>query len=91
MRQISCHISATTAHLFTALEGALEEDIEKESPTLGRSAVYRKSSRIARLPPYLPVLFVRFAYRKDTEKRAKVRAILAQFWRNSGAISAQFF
>jgi ubiquitin carboxyl-terminal hydrolase 14 len=72
MRQISCHISATTAHLFTALEGALEEDIEKESPTLGRSAVYRKSSRIARLPPYLPVLFVRFAYRKDTEKRAKI-------------------
>ena len=87
MRQISCHISATTAHLFTALEGALEEDIEKESPTLGRSAVYRKSSRIARLPPYLPVLFVRFAYRKDTEKRAKVRAIR----RNSGAILAQFW
>tara|TARA_B100000795_G_scaffold255472_1_gene227150 strand:- start:213 stop:317 length:105 start_codon:yes stop_codon:yes gene_type:complete len=28
--------------------------------------------QLARLPPYLAVQFVRFAYRQDTNKRAKI-------------------
>ena len=39
---------------------------------LGREAQFSKKSRIARLPPYLAVQFVRFAWRKDTAKRAKI-------------------
>lgn len=38
----------------------------------GRVAQYTKKSKIARLPPYLAVNFVRFAWRKDTNKRAKI-------------------
>ena len=38
----------------------LEGTIEKHSPSLGRDAQYKKISRIARLPAYLTVQFVRF-------------------------------
>ena len=38
----------------------LEGTIEKHSPSLGRDAQYKKVSRVARLPAYLTVQFVRF-------------------------------
>ena len=60
------------AHLFTAVEASLSESIEKHSAALGREALFDKTEQIARLPPYLAVNFVRFQYRKDTEKRAKI-------------------
>ena len=34
--------------------------MEKTSPTLGRNAQYKKSSRLSRLPGYLTVQLVRF-------------------------------
>jgi len=71
-RCIQCHISDKTAHLFTALEVNLDEVITKGSEALGRDADFSKKSKIARLPPVLAVQFVRFAYRKDTQKRAKI-------------------
>lgn len=72
LRKIGCHISDKTAHLYTALEVNLDEVIEKNSPVLGVEARYAKKSKLARLPPCLTVQFVRFAYRKDTNKRAKI-------------------
>lgn len=72
LRRLSCHLKPGTAHLYNAIEGSLEESIEKHSPTLGREASYKKVSRIARLPPYLSVQFVRFAWRADSQKRCKV-------------------
>ena len=71
-RKIACHISEKTAHLYTALEVNLDQVIEKNSPALGREAQFSKKSKIARLPPCLAVQFVRFAWRKDTAKRAKI-------------------
>jgi len=71
-RTIQCYISDKTAHLYSAVETSLEEHVEKASATLGRDAQYERKSRIARLPPYLAVQFVRFDYRKDTGKRAKI-------------------
>ena len=71
-RKIGCHISEKTAHLYTALEVNLDEVIEKHSTVLGREAQYSKRAKLARLPPCLAVQFVRFAYRKDTAKRAKI-------------------
>merc|ERR1719164_393150 len=71
-RRIACHISEKTAHLYTALEVNLDEVIEKTSAVLGREAQFSKKSKIARLPPVLAVQFVRFAWRKDTAKRAKI-------------------
>jgi len=71
-RKIACHISEKTAHLYTALQVNLDEVIEKKSEALGREAQYSKKSMLARLPPCLAVQFVRFAWRKDTAKRAKI-------------------
>ena len=72
VRKIACHISDKTAHLYTALEVNLDEVIEKNSAALGREAQFSKKSKMARLPPVLAVQFVRFAWRKDTAKRAKI-------------------
>lgn len=69
---LKCHINEKTAHLYTAVEASLSESIEKHSAALGREALFDKTEQIARLPPYLAVNFVRFQYRKDTEKRAKI-------------------
>jgi hypothetical protein len=58
--------------LFQGVREALKEEVEKESAVLGRRALYRKSALIARLPSYLVVNFVRFFWRRDTNKKAKI-------------------
>ncbi|GAB7352571.1 hypothetical protein MBLNU459_g2955t1 [Dothideomycetes sp. NU459] len=70
--KLDCNIRMDTNHLRDGINIALNEQIEKNSPTLGREASYTKSSRISRLPKYLPVHFVRFFWRKDTQKKAKI-------------------
>jgi ubiquitin carboxyl-terminal hydrolase 14 len=50
----------------------LHEQISKKSPTLGRDAIYTKSSLISRLPAYLTVQFVRFQYKGKEGINAKV-------------------
>ena len=50
-------------HIYTRMVSnsqGLEGTVEKMSPSLGRNAVYKKVSRISRLPAYLTVQFVRF-------------------------------
>ncbi|KMS93958.1 hypothetical protein BVRB_026220, partial [Beta vulgaris subsp. vulgaris] len=58
--KLSCHISGDTNHLSDGLTAALSESIEKHSPILTRNAIFTKVDRIAQLPPYLIVQFVRF-------------------------------
>jgi len=70
--KLDCHISGTTNHLRDGILAALEEKIEKTSPTLGRDAVYTKKSRISRLPKYLTVHFVRFFWKREAQKKAKI-------------------
>jgi ubiquitin carboxyl-terminal hydrolase 14 len=70
--KLNCHITVETNHLRDGLAAGLKEQIEKRSEVLGRNAVYTKTSRIARLPKHLPVHFVRFDWRKDTNKKAKI-------------------
>ncbi|KAF2741176.1 cysteine proteinase [Polyplosphaeria fusca] len=70
--KLDCHINAETNHLRDGLMSGLQEKIEKRSEILGRDAVYTKTSRISRLPKYLPVHFVRFDWRKTTGKKAKI-------------------
>lgn len=50
----------------------LDQKIEKDSPSLGRSAVYSQKSRISRLPSTLLVHMVRFYWRRDINKKAKI-------------------
>ncbi|KAL4870447.1 hypothetical protein BDV12DRAFT_58203 [Aspergillus spectabilis] len=70
--KLDCHIGKETNHLHDGILAGLEEKIEKHSPTLDRDAVYTKRSRIARLPKYLTVHFVRFFWKRDTQKKAKI-------------------
>ncbi|KAH7928034.1 cysteine proteinase [Leucogyrophana mollusca] len=51
---------------------ALNQKVEKNSPSLGREAVYNQTSRLSRLPTYLTVHMVRFAWRRDVGKKAKI-------------------
>lgn len=51
---------------------SLDSKIEKTSPTLGREATYSSTSRLSRLPSYLTVHMVRFAWRRDIAKKAKI-------------------
>jgi ubiquitin carboxyl-terminal hydrolase 14 len=71
-RDLKCNISAETNHLREGLSIGLNEQMEKHSETLGRNAVYKKTSRISRLPKYLPIHLMRFLWRRDTGKKAKI-------------------
>ena len=70
--KLDCHISKDINHLRDGLLAGLEEKIEKKSPSLDRDAVYTKKSRIARLPKYLTVHFVRFFWKREAQKKAKI-------------------
>ncbi|KAI9737919.1 MAG: deubiquitinating enzyme [Cirrosporium novae-zelandiae] len=70
--KLDCHINKNTNHLRDGIVAGLEEKIEKQSPSLGRDAMYTKTSRISRLPKYLTVHFIRFFWKRDAGKKAKI-------------------
>jgi len=70
--KLNCHITGSTNHLKDGILAALEEKIEKNSPVLGRDAIYTKKSKISRLPKYLTVHFVRFFWKREAQKKAKI-------------------
>lgn len=70
--KLDCHISKDTNHLRDGILAGLEEKIEKKSAVLDRDAIYTKKSRIARLPKYLTVHFVRFFWKREAQKKAKI-------------------
>ncbi|XP_058060624.1 ubiquitin carboxyl-terminal hydrolase 14 [Anopheles bellator] len=70
--QLSCFISTEVKYMHSGLRLRLKEQLTKLSSTLGRDAVYSKSSLISRLPAYLTVQFVRFQYKGKEGINAKV-------------------
>jgi ubiquitin carboxyl-terminal hydrolase 14 len=70
--KLNCHIDGQTAHLRDGLVSGLSEKIEKRSEVLGRDEMYTKTSKISRLPKYLTVHFVRFFWKRDVQKKAKI-------------------
>jgi ubiquitin carboxyl-terminal hydrolase 14 len=70
--KLRCNIDNTVHHLSDGILRGLTDEIEKRSETLGRDAVYTKTSRLSRLPAYLTVQFVRFFWKKDISKKAKI-------------------
>lgn len=71
-QKLSCHISQQTNNLNAGIEQSLVGTLEKFSPTLNRNALYQKSQRISKLPPYLIVNFVRFFWKAKEQVKAKV-------------------
>ncbi|KAL1551638.1 deubiquitinating enzyme [Salvia divinorum] len=69
---LKCHISQEVNHLHEGLKRALKSELEKSSPSLGRTAVYTKDSRINDLPRYLTIQFVRFFWKRETNQKAKI-------------------
>ncbi|KAK3089862.1 hypothetical protein FSP39_007168 [Pinctada imbricata] len=70
--QLSCFIEKEVKYMQTGLRNRLEEHITKNSPTLDRDAVYKKSSKIKRLPGYLAIQFVRFYFKEKEAINAKI-------------------
>lgn len=71
-RRMRCHIDQKISYLLDGLKGDLSSELEMRSPLLGRTAVWKKTQLINQLPRYLIVQFVRFDWKKDTQKKAKV-------------------
>jgi len=71
-RRLQCHIGNDTNFLHDGVLKSLTEEIEKKSATLGVDTKFLKQSRIASLPPYLIVQFVRFYWKKNNNKKAKI-------------------
>lgn len=70
--KVDCNISIKTNFMQPGILAALDEKIEKISPSLGRPAIYSQRMRLERLPTYLTVHMVRFAWRRDINKKAKI-------------------
>ena len=70
--KLNCHIEISTNFMRDGILAALTEKLEKRSDVLGRDAVWTKSSKIARLPKYLVVHFVRFYWKRGSNKKAKI-------------------
>ena len=81
--KIACHIEGAVAQgdgsnkggtdvLPQCIEKAMSSQLEKTSPVLGRQVIYNKTAKITKLPPYLLTQFVRFYWKQDTQKKAKI-------------------
>lgn len=70
--KLNCHIDAQTNHLRDGILAGMSEKLEKKSEVLGRDTTYTKKSKISRAPKYLTVHFVRFFWKRDTQKKAKI-------------------
>ncbi|KAK6202396.1 uncharacterized protein RJT21DRAFT_118415 [Scheffersomyces amazonensis] len=70
--KLNCHIDIKTNFLRDGIIGGLKETIEKYNDTLQSNTDYEVSRTITRLPKYLTVHFVRFFWRRDTQKKSKI-------------------
>jgi len=71
-RYLKCHISNKVSHLSEGLEEGLNEEIEKHSEKLNKSVTWKRKSKIARLPPYIALNFVRFFWKQTEKVKAKI-------------------
>lgn len=71
--KLNCHIGKETSHMRDSIIAGLKEDgIEKHSAVLDKNTTYTKTAKISRLPQYLTVHFVRFFWKADVQKKAKI-------------------
>ncbi len=70
--KLECHISITTNYMATGIVNSLQTTLTKRSPALGHEASYVQTTRVTRLPSFLTVHMVRFAWRADVGRKAKI-------------------
>jgi ubiquitin carboxyl-terminal hydrolase 14 len=61
--------AAPIDHVQEGINLGLEGSVEKNSAVLGRNALWKKTSRISKLPRYLCVQFMRFFWKATPESR----------------------
>lgn len=67
--KLSCHIDNNNNpinNLNDGLEISLTGDVEKFSDALQRNAIFKKTSKVNKLPSYLCIQFVRFYWKKES-------------------------
>ncbi|KAG8745255.1 deubiquitinating enzyme [Ceratobasidium sp. 414] len=72
MLKINCNITGATNYMHAGIKDSLDEVIEKHSERLGRTAQYQQTSRVSRLPSNLTVHMVRFYWRREINRKAKI-------------------
>lgn len=70
--KLMCHIDIKTNFLRDGLLSGLKETITKRNETLQADTEYEITKKIIRTPKYLIVHFVRFYWRRDTQKKSKI-------------------
>ncbi|EJU00282.1 ubiquitin carboxyl-terminal hydrolase 6 [Dacryopinax primogenitus] len=70
--KLDCNISINTNFMMSGILDSLDQKITKNSSSLGQEATYTEKSRVSRLPEYLTVHMVRFYWRRDISKKAKI-------------------
>lgn len=70
--KLNCHINIKTNFLKDGILDGLKESIEKYNDTLQSNTEYELRRTITRLPKFLTVHFVRFFWRRDTQKKSKI-------------------
>lgn len=70
--KLNCHIDLNVNFLRDGLKNGLKDSLEKYNDTLNSNTEYQVTKTITRLPKYLTVHFVRFFWRRDTQKKSKI-------------------
>lgn len=70
--KLNCHIDIKTNFLRDGILSGLKETITKYNSNLQVDTDYEILRLITRLPKYLVVHFVRFFWRRDTQKKSKI-------------------
>ena len=72
IRFLKCHISKEVNHLNQGIAEGLDNEIEKHSEKLGRTAKWKRSTKLKKIPPFLIVQFVRFFWKPVEQVKAKI-------------------
>lgn len=70
--KLNCHIDIKTNFLRDGILAGLTEQIEKHLQVLDANSTYEIKRTITRLPKFLTVQFVRFFWKRDTQKKSKI-------------------
>lgn len=70
--KLQCHITGQTNFMKNGIIESLNENIEKHSDNLNKDCVYEINKKITKLPTILTVQFVRFYWKRATNKKSKI-------------------
>lgn len=70
--KLQCHINGSTNFLKNGLIESLNDTVEKRSAKLDKECVYEVNKKITKLPSVLTVQFVRFFWKRSTNRKSKI-------------------